>query len=205
MQASSQLEAKDIQGLSKGVESIQMKSNQLYENVPSTDSDQTPPFRTEMSLVLSYNGNKSKYSTNQSPNKTQDSDTDTPPPNIPLAMKLLPNKLTYAGKPEYKQIGGSSQEAEQSIVNVENSANEEILSKSQVNSMHDSTDSNGKTSKINENALKNGEKQEFGSNGDNAGSSGSKETNSKSKKRNSNDSLESVRQFLNYSLISFSF
>lgn len=189
-QAPSQLEAKDIRGLSKGVESIQMQSNQIYENVNSTDSDHSPPFRTDLSLVLSYSGNKSKYSTTQNGNKSQDSDVDTPPPTLPLAMKLLPNKLTYAGKTELRPTGGTSQEADQSIVNVENSANEEILSKSQANSVHESNESNGKTSKSKEKAMKNGE---------GASSSGKKEkeTNSKSKakKRDSNDSQDSVRKF----------
>lgn len=193
MQASSQLEAQDIQGLSKGVESIQMQSNQIYENVNSTDSDHSPPFRTDLSLVLSYSGNKSKYSTTQNGNKSQDSDVDTP--TMPIAMKLLPNKLTYAGKTELKPINGSSQEVAQSIVNVENSANEEILSKSQVNSMHESCENNAKTSKIKEKMVKNGQKRE---NGENASSSGKKEketnSKSKSKKRDSNDSQDSVKK-----------
>lgn len=161
----------------------------LYENVPSTDSDQTPPYRTEMSLVLSYSGNKSKYTTTKNANKTQESDSDTPPPNIPVAMKLLPNKLTYAGKTEYKQIGTTSQDAEQSIVNVENSANEEILSKFQTNPTQSS---NGKVPKAKEKLAKNDE-----DNGVSTCAAGGKEkeTKSKSKKRDSNDSQESVSKF----------
>ncbi|XP_055304780.1 uncharacterized protein LOC129569695 isoform X2 [Sitodiplosis mosellana] len=194
-EASSQLEAKEIQGLSKGVESMQMQSNRLYENVTSTDSDQSPPFRSDLSLVLSYSGNKSKYSTTQNSEKTQDFDVDTPPPNVPLAMKLLPNKLTYAGKTEFKPIGCSSQEVEQSIANVENSANEEILSKSQVNSTYESNECNGKVTKTKEKVAKNGEKHEDGTNGDSTSPSASKEkeanSNSKTKKRDSNDSQDS--------------
>lgn len=188
----------DIQGLSKSVESMQLQSspqlNRIYENVTTskhTASDQSPPYRTEMSLVLSYDGNKSKYSTSQNSTKSQGSD-QSPPPSIPKAMKLLPNKLQYAGKSDlFKSTTSGSPEVEQSI-NVENTANEEILSKSAVNSVAESNDSNsskknspGKTEKV----TKNGESKVNG---------GNNEENNKKTYRNSNDSQESVRKIFNF-------
>lgn len=115
---------------------MQMQKNPMYENVKSvknSDSDQPHPYRTEMSLILSYNGNKSKYSTTKNIDKAQESDIETPPPNVPQAMKLLPNQLPYATKNDLlKDKLMNSPMSEQGNVNIENSANEQILSKSQV-------------------------------------------------------------------------
>lgn len=152
--------------------------DRLYEHVPSTDADQSPPYRTEMSLVLSYSGNKSKYSTTQTPDKRLESEcVETLPPNLPHAMKLLPNKLTNE---IFKQMP-----TDQSNLHSENSVNEEMLSNSQVENI------NLKNSRNKEN----GGKHEF-VNSDCAAANGSKdkETNLKSTKRNSNDSQESVRK-----------
>lgn len=173
-QSNVQLRTKDVQSLSKGIESMQM--DRLYEHVPNTDADQSPPYRTEMSLVLSYSGNKSKYSTTQTPDKRLEGDVETPPPNLPHAMKLLPNKLTYNGSNEiFKQMP-----TDQSIIHTGNSVNEEISSNSQVEYI------NVRNSRNKEN----GEKHEF-VNSDCATSHGSK--NKETTKRNSNDSQESVR------------
>lgn len=136
-QTAGQLDAilHDIQGLSKGIESMKMHKNQIYENVKraeNTNSDQSHPYRTEMSLTLSYNGNKSKYSTNQNADRVQESEIDTPPANVPQAMKLLPNKLPYASKSEiFKQSFINAQHSEQGHVNIENAGNEIGSSKSQ--------------------------------------------------------------------------
>lgn len=115
---------------------MKMHKNQIYENVKSaknTNSDQSHPYRTEMSLTLSYNGNKSKYSTNQNADRMQEPEIDTPPANVPQAMKLLPNKLPYASKSEiFKQSFINAQHSDQGQVNIENSSNEICSSKSQV-------------------------------------------------------------------------
>lgn len=119
----------DIQGLSKGIESMNMQKNRIYENCKSAktpDIDQAHPYRTEMSLVLSYSGNKSKYYTTH--NADKESDIETTPPNLPQAMKLFPPNLTYTGKSEI--FNQSPAKMDQTTANTENSANEEILSKS---------------------------------------------------------------------------
>lgn len=174
---------------------MQPQSNRIYENVTTekhTDADQSPPFRTEMSLVLSYDGNKSKYSTNRNSTKQQESDqSQTPPPCVPMAMKLLPKKLPYTGQSDLiKRSAGSSQEVEQSI-NVENSANEELLSKTRVNSVAESTESNGSKKKSSGKSEKTSKTGEIKANG---GSNNSSEERAKQKHRDSNDSQESVRK-----------
>lgn len=155
-----------------------MHKNQIYENVESaknSDSDQSHPYRTEMSLILSYNGNKSKYTSTKNASNSLESDVETPPPNVPHAMKLLPNKLPYAIKSE---LFKPSQLSEQGNVNIENSANEEILSKSQVSPScvnntvpNDDSSKNGRTSLVEPNNEKHSENQEVASNGDKTSSS----------------------------------
>lgn len=97
----------------------------------SSDSDPSHPYRTEMSLVLSYNGNQSKYSTVNS----NDSDIE-PTLSLPSAMKLLPNRLVYTtpsnrleDEPESKLLqNGIRKDTEKNSTNVENKTNEVILS-----------------------------------------------------------------------------
>lgn len=155
----------DIQGLSKGIETMQMQqknASNTYENVKcaksstsSDSSDQSHPYRTEMSLVLSYNGNKSKYSTNKSTDKSQESETDTPPPNLPQAMKLFPNKLMYipsssssSGNNNNNELFKSTQSIGQELDSaneiVDNSANEKSLTKSQTNLANDNGSANNR-------------------------------------------------------------
>lgn len=167
---------------------MKMHKNQIYENVKSaknTESDQSHPYRTEMSLILSYNGNKSKYSTNQNVDKAQESDVDTPPPNVPQAMKLLPNKLPYAAKSEiFKQSFINPQHSEQGNVNIENSANEEILSKSQVSETNSTAQNPHHTKKkstaVEQNnellVKKDGENRKEAANGDTHDSASDKQT-----------------------------
>ncbi|XP_031637143.1 uncharacterized protein LOC116349721 isoform X2 [Contarinia nasturtii] len=186
------LALKDVQDISKGIETMQMQTNAVYENVTSSDSDQTPPYRTEMSLVLSYSGNKSKYSTTKNSDKKPDSDNDASPTNVPQAMKLLPNKLTYTNE-MLKQMPTNSQSTNnlQEVLNTENSANEEILLKSQGNHVACSK-TNEKKSNGNKHIKE--ERNIVGDarvNVDSVLSNGSKESTSKSKQRNSNDSQES--------------
>lgn len=132
---------------------MQQKNANTYENVKraksttsSDSSDHSHPYRTEMSLILSYNGNKSKYSTNKSTDKSQ-SETDTPPPNLPQAMKLFPNKLLYtpnndnSNSKSTQNIGQESELANDE--NIDNSANEKMLTKSQTNLPHDNGNGGG--------------------------------------------------------------
>lgn len=103
-----------------------------YENIKrsksitSSDSDQSHPYRTEMSLVLSYNGNKSKYSTSQQCDKNQGSDMDTPPPNLPHAMRLFPNQLNYAGKNEPVKAIHTGLDVKPINENTDNNSNEPL-------------------------------------------------------------------------------
>lgn len=195
---------RDIQGLSKGIETIQMQKNPTYENVKNgkkmknTDTDQPHPYRSEMSLVLSYTGNKSKYSTNQ--DKSQESDVDTLPSNLPEAMKLLPDKLKYAEKNEiFKQITQPTYaDIEQVNVNTENSANEEMFTKSQVNTSLETSDSNNKN--MTENVdTKNGENRELKRNGE-AISSTIKRENEVDSQSKSRDSLTVQQESVKHSI-----
>lgn len=150
-----------------------MHENQIYENVENaknSDSDQSHPYRTEMSLILSYNGNKSKYTSTKNASNSLESDVETPPPNVPQAMKLLPNKLPYAIKSE---LFKPSQLSEQGNVNIENSANEEILSKSQVSPScaKNTVPNDGRTSLVEPNNEKHSENQEVVLNGEKTSSS----------------------------------
>lgn len=115
----------DIHDLSKGIETMQMQTNQIYENI---DVDEHP-YRTEMSLVLSYNGNKVKYKSHDSDKLSDCTDIETPPPNIPQAMALLPNKLPYAAT---KMIANQNEFGDgEHFLNTENNANENLYAKSQ--------------------------------------------------------------------------
>lgn len=134
-------------------------ASNTYENVnraksiiSSDSSDHSHPYRTEMSLILSYNGNKSKYSTNKSTDKSQESETDTPPPNLPQAMKLFPNKLMYT--PNSGTSSSSSNNNNESTPSIEHdldlanedidySANEKSFAKSQTNVAKDSGSGSG--------------------------------------------------------------
>lgn len=130
----------DVHGLTKGIEDIQLQNNKLYENMDAINrNDSDHSFRTEMNLVLSYNGNKSKYTTQnkQELDKTQDSDIDTPPPNFPQAMKLFPNKLAYTVKngivkTDSEATSTKSEYHSKDNVDSENNTNEKLLSKSHV-------------------------------------------------------------------------
>lgn len=141
LQTSDELDvsSQDIQGLSRGLEMMHVQKCPTYENIKrsksitSSDSDQPHPYRTEMSLVLSYNGNKSKYSTSQQAAKIQESDIDTPPPTLPHSMKLLPNKLNYAGNNESFKAVHTGLEVKPINENTDNSSNEPIMKKSQAN------------------------------------------------------------------------
>lgn len=93
------------------------------------------PYRTEMSLVLSYDGQKSKYTSSPTPEPDKAQEPGTPPPNLPQAMKLLPNKLAYASTAAHKpdnETDGHAKCAEQIHVNNENSANETIHTNAQI-------------------------------------------------------------------------
>lgn len=136
---------------------MQIQTNPIYQNIDaSTDSNaEEHPYRTEMSLVLSYNGNKSKYKSHDSDKTSDVTDIDTPPPSIPQAMALLPSKLTYAMKCDDRTapaaaitITKTSPSPTEAIdtecnINTENHANEEIYTKSQVKHVSRSN-SNGK-------------------------------------------------------------
>lgn len=190
---------KDVQGLSKGIETMQMQSNAVYENVTSSDSDQTPPYRTEMSLVLSYSGNKSKYSTTQNADKKLGSENDSPPTNFPHAMKLLPNKLTYTAqneilKPKNSQSTNTLNEVNQPTSN--DPSKEELFS-SHVESAKNNVKCMEKLSgekPVNEESNMVGEAR---AHVDSVHSNASKESTSKSKSRNSNESQESVSRKIN--------
>lgn len=197
---------KDIQGLSKGIETIQMQKNPTYENVKNgksiknADTDQPHPYRTEMSLVLSYTGNKSKYSTNQSADKLRESNVDISPTNLPEAMKLLPNKLNYVDKSEkFKQITQPTYaDIEQVNINTENSANEEVFTKSQDNTSVERSDKkNVDVPKKTENGDgKNGENRELRTNGEAISSTINRENDVDSQlksKDSSTDQQESVK------------
>lgn len=120
-------------GSSSANDAASSSNDRIYENSEAIKSNDHP-YRTEMNLVLSYDGQKSKYST--SADKVHEG--CTPPPNVPAAMKLLPNKLAYASNAANKTdkdtdaADTKSKEQEQSHVNSENDTNEEILTKSQV-------------------------------------------------------------------------
>lgn len=93
------------------------------------------PYRTEMNLVLSYDGQKSKYTTSPTMEPDKAQEPSTPPPNLPQAMKLLPNKLPYASAATSKPINepdAIAKYAEQNHVNNENSTNEIIHTKAQI-------------------------------------------------------------------------
>lgn len=95
-----------------------------------SDPDLLHPYRTEMSLVLSYNGSQSKYST-----ATSNYSNIEPTPSLPSAMKLLPNRLLYTtssnrseDKPESKLLqNGIRKDTEKKSTNAENNTNEVIL------------------------------------------------------------------------------
>lgn len=177
-----------------------MQSNRIYENVTTakhTDADQSPPYRTEMSLVLSYSGNKSKYSTQQIAANVQEPVIHTPPPSLPRAMKLFPNKLAYAGKSDSFK-SGIPVDVEQKIVNTDNSANEEMQSKTQMGSVIERSESDASNKKPsarnNEQMTKNGDNPEPKKidTGNSLSDDKQKETNSTKIKRDSNESQESV-------------
>lgn len=123
---------------------MRLQKNQIYESVDGTksnDSEQMHPFRSEMSLVLSYSGNKSKYTTAKDSDKTNDSDVDcTPPPKLPSAMELFPNKLAYgATRDRYgtehnieMPNNDAPKEVNKNAINKENNTNETMQSDSNI-------------------------------------------------------------------------
>lgn len=83
---------------------MQFHNNQIYESIRTDEMHQ--PFRTEMSVVLSYDGNRKKITENHQPSPpVLRSDTcigtdgtNSPMQTLPRAMKLLPNTLPYIKK-----------------------------------------------------------------------------------------------------------
>lgn len=143
-------------------------------NNRSSDSDLSHPYRTEMSLVLSYNGNQSKYSTAN----LNDSDIE-PTLSLPSAMKLLPNRLVYTtpsnrleDEPELQPLQNSiRKDTVENLANAEKSTNDVILSTPSItfekaetdwtkyssennhNELYGNTSDVGKVQGINENKL----------------------------------------------------
>lgn len=77
---------------------MQFHNNRIYEDSRANELQQ--PYRTEMSVVLSYDGNqKNAIEKQQSSAVTQvdncNAGPDTPTQTLPRAMKLLPNTLPY--------------------------------------------------------------------------------------------------------------
>lgn len=195
----------DIQGLSKGIETMQVQKTATYENVKeakcstSPESDQSHPYRTEMSLVLSYNGNKSTYTTNQNADKKHESDVETPPPNLPHAMKLLPNKLTYTGNNErFKPYNVPI--PEHTNENTDNSANEKIATQAIESTSSDEKSGNSRKHEI---STKNDDKHDTKSHRDGGNvtikTDDDDESQSNGKTKDTNDSHDSVKIFLLFS------
>lgn len=102
----------DIELLSSDIQQMQ-KQNQQYHShlslnrLPTSNDTilkpnllQTKPFRSEMNLMLSFDGDQPKITIS-----TQDS----PPPTIPNPMNLLPPTLPYIGfKEEFTRPGPES-------------------------------------------------------------------------------------------------
>lgn len=106
------------------------QTDRVYRN-SETIKGPDHPYRTEMSLVLSYDGQKSKYTTSSDLEKAQE--TGTPPPSVPHAMKLLPNKLPYASATATKSDNETNViDSPRNDANNENDTNEKLLTKSQV-------------------------------------------------------------------------
>lgn len=113
----------DIEDLSKDLEHMQFHNNRIYEGGSRADEGHQP-FRTEMSVVLSYDGNQKKAKALVSQSNTATDGTDTPTQTLPRAMKLLPNTLPYIKKetstPSTSQSDSHQDEMERE--NVENAA-----------------------------------------------------------------------------------
>lgn len=82
---------------------MQFHNNRIYEGGGIDEMQQ--PYRTEMSVVLSYNGNQKKVIERQELSSIPRVDsciatdgTVTPTQTLPRAMKLLPNTLSYVKK-----------------------------------------------------------------------------------------------------------
>lgn len=123
-----------MRNMSIDANDLRLQQNLNDENADvnrSSDSDLSHPYRSEMSLVLSYNGNQSKYSTAN----TNDSDIE-PSLSLPSAMKLLPNRLVYTtaknrleNDPEPQLLQNDiRKDTEKNSTNAENNTNELILS-----------------------------------------------------------------------------
>lgn len=114
---------------SSGTDAPPAQTDRVHKNDAIKGPDH--PYRTEMSLVLSYDGQKSKYTTSSDLEKAQE--IGTPPPNVPQAMKLLPNKLPYASTTASKSdIEINAIDSPRNDANNENDTNEKLLTKSQV-------------------------------------------------------------------------
>lgn len=77
---------------------MQFHNNRIYEDIRTNESQQ--PYRTEMSVVLSYDGNQKNAIEKQQSSAIAHGDNcnagpDTPTQTLPRAMKLLPNTLPY--------------------------------------------------------------------------------------------------------------
>lgn len=90
----------DIEDLSKGIEHMQFHNNRIYEG--NRGDEMQPPFRTEMSVILSYDGTQKKLVEKQqavlvprADNNIATDGPDTPTQTLPRAMKLLPPTLPY--------------------------------------------------------------------------------------------------------------
>lgn len=82
---------------------MQFHNNRIYEGSRADEMQQ--PYRTEMSVILSYDGNPKKVIEKASMPTVPRGDgcigtdgTDTPTQTVPRAMKLLPNTLAYIKK-----------------------------------------------------------------------------------------------------------
>lgn len=98
----------DIEHLSNDIEQMQFENNRIYEQpkFPNNIDGMPHPYRSEMNLILSFDGSKSSFVekknvTSEEPSMTSTAygeKSGTPPPKIPIAMELLPNTLPYVKK-----------------------------------------------------------------------------------------------------------
>lgn len=98
----------DIEHLSNDIEQMQFENNRIYDQpkfAKNIDPSQQP-YRSEMNLILSFDGSKSTFVEERNENsgnhvmppKEFEENLETPPPKIPVPMELLPNTLPYIKK-----------------------------------------------------------------------------------------------------------
>lgn len=117
----------DIEHLSHDLEQMQFENNRIYDEFGAQllKADQAQPYRSEMNLILSFDGAKPTFTEEKndtsreksrinqcsssvgSSNISQKSkdvvnNLETPSPKIPQAMNLLPNTLPYIKKSDKK-------------------------------------------------------------------------------------------------------